>query len=418
MSTWIFQANPSIFDVDGYLQAMPGAITWLVKQNSKEMEVGDTVFIWRSQGTDTKEKRSGVIASAEIISPVTTMLDDLQAHPYWLDASQFDTAKPRVWLRLDRVANKKEELKREWLLEDECLREMLILKRPAGTNFKLTDKEGQRLRKMWSRVGQNWSRNESVAGLWAYVETYGKEVSRSPSSPVGTVSKVTGRAVSGVYNKVMNFRSIDPRDARQGMSGAGVTDRNVWNEFFDDANQSLDEEDVKVEFLRIWGTDSIDVIETTTEDAADAATFNAEVEKLLDKSLKEIRAAYSKQQATAQSNGSDKPKTRTGRTTVFQRNPLVVAMAKLRADNRCEAPECTYELFEDRNGFRYCEVHHVVPLFEGGLDKPENTICLCPTHHKEAHLGKRSDDLRKQFHEVRAESSGVDFSLPTVNVNA
>ena len=414
MNAWIFQGNPSIFDVDGYLQVMPGAITWRVKQNGKEMKVGDTVFIWRSQGADTKEKRSGVIASAEIVSPVSTMLDDPDSHPYWLDASEFDTAQPRVWLKLDRVANKKEELKRDWLIEDECLRGMLILKQPAGTNFRLTEKEGNRLRKMWSRVGQNWSRNESVAGLWAYVETYGKEVSRSPSSPVGTVSKVTGRAVSGVYNKVMNFRSIDPRDARQGMSGAGATDRAVWKEFFDDAKQSLYEEGIRVEFLRIWGTDSVDVIETTTEDAADAASFNCEVEKLLGRSLKEIQAAYGKQQAAAQSNGSDKPKMRTGKVTVVQRNPLVVAIARLRADNRCEAPHCSLELFEDRNGLRYCEVHHIVPLFEGGLDKPENTICLCPTHHKEAHLGKRSDDLRKQFQEVRAESSSVGSSLPII----
>jgi hypothetical protein len=29
-----------------------------------------------------------------------------------------------------------------------------------------------------------------------------------------------GRAVTGVYNKVMNFRSVDPRDNRAGMSRA------------------------------------------------------------------------------------------------------------------------------------------------------------------------------------------------------
>jgi hypothetical protein len=44
-----------------------------------------------------------------------------------------------------------------------------------------------------------------------------------------------GRAVSGVYNKVMNFRAIDPRDERSGMSGGGETDRRVWSEFYDEA---------------------------------------------------------------------------------------------------------------------------------------------------------------------------------------
>ena len=66
---------------------------------------------------------------------------------------------------------------------------------------------------------------ESIAGLWAYAETYGQPVSRLPGSPVARVALLVGRAVSGVYAKVMNFRSIDPRAAGEGMSGAGETDR-------------------------------------------------------------------------------------------------------------------------------------------------------------------------------------------------
>jgi len=402
MNTWIFQGNPSIFDLDGYLQSMPGVITWLVKQNTKEMKVGDTVFLWRSQGNGKGEKRNGVVASAEIVSPVSTMPEEPDSRPFWLDTSKLSTAQPRVWLKLNRVANKKEELKREWLAEDECLRNMLILRQPAGTNFKLTAKEGERLRKMWSRAGQPWSRNESLAGLWAYAETYGKEISGLPSSPVGAVSKLTGRAISGVYNKVMNFRSIDPRDTRKGMSGAGMTDRAVWQEFFHEAQQLLDDEAVRAEFDRVWRTESLDVAETATEDTAERETFSGEVEKLLDRSLEDLLAAYNKQQNTAKPDVSDKPRTRTGRTTLYERNTLVVAIARVRAVNQCEAPGCSYPLFEDQNGGPYCEVHHIIPLSEGGADTTENVICLCPTHHKEAHFGKRSGDLREQFHSVRA----------------
>jgi hypothetical protein len=61
-----------------------------------------------------------------------------------------------------------------------------------------------------------------VAGLWAYTQTYGQQVSRLPGSPVAEVALVVGRAISGVYNKVMNFRAIDPRDERAGMSGASL----------------------------------------------------------------------------------------------------------------------------------------------------------------------------------------------------
>ncbi|WP_175852466.1 EVE domain-containing protein [Burkholderia cepacia] len=410
MNTWIFQGNPSIFDLDGYLQTTPGVIAWLVTRNATEMNVGDTVYLWRSQGKEKTEKRSGVVASAEIISPVSTMLTEPESHSFWLEKTNLGTAQPRVWLKLNRVANKKEELKREWLAEDECLRNMLILRQPAGTNFKLTPKEGERLRKMWSRVGQHWSRNESLAGLWAYVETYGKEISSLPSSPVGTVSKLTGRAISGVYNKVMNFRSIDPRDARKGMSGAGVTDRAVWDEFFEETQMSLNDEAVKAEFSRIWGSEAPDVAETAVEDTAEAETFGGEVEKLLNRSLEELLAAYSRQQKTSKTGISSKPRTRTGRTTIFERNALVVAIARARATNECEAPGCSYTLFEDQNGNPYCEVHHIVPLSEGGVDTIENVVCLCPTHHKEAHFGKRSGDLRAQFHKIRIEQPENKFS--------
>jgi hypothetical protein len=36
---------------------------------------------------------------------------------------------------------------------------------------------------------------------------------------------------------------------------------------------------------------------------------------------------------------------------------------------------------------RGCEIHHIVPVREGGKDVFENCILLCPNHHKEADLG-------------------------------
>ena len=53
--------------------------------------------------------------------------------------------------------------------------------------------------------------------IWAlrvYHQTYKSPVSKKRSSPVGKTATLIGRPVTGVYNKVMNFRSIDPRDQR------------------------------------------------------------------------------------------------------------------------------------------------------------------------------------------------------------
>jgi hypothetical protein len=104
------------------------------------------------------------------------------------------------------------------------------LKMAAGTNYPIEQRQAERLSSLWSRTGRDWTRNESVAGLWAYARTYGQEVSRLAGAPVAKVALAMGRAVSGVDNKVMNFRAIDPRDDRAGMSGAGENDRRVWSD--------------------------------------------------------------------------------------------------------------------------------------------------------------------------------------------
>ena len=73
-----------------------------------------------------------------------------------------------------------------------------------------------------------------------------------PDSPVARVALLVGRAVSGVYAKVMNFRSIDPRAAGAGMSGVGETDRQVWSEFFDPESSTLHTDALAREFNRLW----------------------------------------------------------------------------------------------------------------------------------------------------------------------
>ena len=45
-----------------------------------------------------------------------------------------------------------------------------------------------------------------------------------------------GRAITGVYNKVMNFRAIDPTDPRAGLSAGGQVEHAVWDEFYDASN--------------------------------------------------------------------------------------------------------------------------------------------------------------------------------------
>lgn len=72
----------------------------------------------------------------------------------------------------------------------------------------------------------------------------------------------------------------------------------------------------------------------------------------------------------------------------FIRDPYVVQAALNRSGNRCEMPECRTTLFQRDDGRNYVEVHHVIPLSENGDDSLANVAVLCPSCHREHHIGK------------------------------
>jgi predicted HNH restriction endonuclease len=396
MRSWIFQANPKSFDVDRFLAEGFKAFTWLVTKHANQIRVGDRVYIWRASAGE--KDKAGVIAEATVISPVARIASDEHGAVFWTDADQPQREADRVWLRLVRRGSGRETLRRDWLLEDGDLKGMLILRQAAGTNFPLTDSEGKRLAKMWARVGQDWSRNESLAGLWAYTTTFDKEVSKKHGSPVEFVSRITGRSISGVYNKVMNFRSLDPRDSRTGMTGAGNTDRAVWAEYFDPKRRELRTDAINEEFQRIWGD-----ADTGANAKPDAGALNEsterEAERLAIKSLSELMEAYVGQRTTGR--WPSKPKVRSASAAVYERNPLVIAIAKVRSGGRCEVPECDHTAFLTRDGKAYVEVHHLTPLAEGGPDTIENVACVCPAHHRECHHGLNAAMLHDRLKRIR-----------------
>jgi hypothetical protein len=92
--------------------------------------------------------------------------------------------------------------------------------------------------------------------LWAYHKTYGGEISKRPGSPVALAALQIGRVVSGVYNKVMNFRHLDPRDERKGFSGGSDVDKGVWNEFFDPSSGQFKSRSLEDEYRRLWSGNS------------------------------------------------------------------------------------------------------------------------------------------------------------------
>jgi predicted HNH restriction endonuclease len=81
----------------------------------------------------------------------------------------------------------------------------------------------------------------------------------------------------------------------------------------------------------------------------------------------------------------------------FARNKGWVKQAKEKLGHSCLLYKCE-NTFNKPNGERYIEVHHIVPLCEGGEDGVWNLSVLCAHHHKMAHFA--DDDTRLKLKKI------------------
>lgn len=171
---------------------------------------------------------AGIVAECQALEKPRLQEDDLASLKFWKDQ---EAAKPevRVRLKLLRVATKRAVLKRDWLRDDSALQNLLILKRPTGTNFHVRVLEADRLKVLWSKIGQDWSHDEVVAALRLYAKLWNQPISKAIGSPVEMMAQQIGRVSTGVYNKLMNLRALDPRAIQKGLAGGSRVDRAVWD---------------------------------------------------------------------------------------------------------------------------------------------------------------------------------------------
>lgn len=386
MTAWIFQANPDQFDIDAYLNQSPAQLSWLARQHAGEMRQGDQVFVWRAIGSGPKQL-SGIVAEGYIEEESIIRFDDPESLPFWKVGGSAE--EPRVRLRITRI-ELKNRFERHWLDDDPIMKEASILKLRAGTNFRLKNDEAVRLNALWRRAKVPWSYADTVAGLWAYWKTLSINLSRKPDAPITIAALRTGRVVKGMYNRVLNFRSLDETDNRAGLSSASLMDKHVWGQFFDPISKSLRGPEIEREYRRLWPEGLMPVPEKPSVEKA--------AELLCDESLDTLLTRYLRKHA----GNEERPRTYLATTSVFDRDPEVVAIARVRADGRCELPGCSHALFLREDGLKFVEVHHIVPLSEGGRDHPDNVACLCPSHHREAHHGIAASDIRASLIEVRS----------------
>jgi hypothetical protein len=134
-ATWIFQANPTIYDIHTSLR-VEAEEYWNCNQHYKKIRAGDRVLIWIAG------KRSGVYALGTVMSDPVVRPDSAKGQAYWTDPENGRSARPRVRVKYDRVFLSR-PLYRDFLQCDPELWDLTILARPQGTNFAVDEREWQ-----------------------------------------------------------------------------------------------------------------------------------------------------------------------------------------------------------------------------------------------------------------------------------
>ena len=75
---------------------------------------------------------------------------------------------------------------------------------------------------------------------------------------------------------------------------------------------------------------------------------------------------------------------------VHNRNEYVKVFVLRRAKGYCEKCGKFAPFLKDDEATPFLEVHHIMPLSEGGKDIVKNAIALCPNCHRHAHYGKKT----------------------------
>ena len=142
MACWIFQANPNEYRVLDALAA--GVIrSWHVKQHATAIRSGDTVFIWKAGQDAGVYALAAVTGEPRLMRPTDEEIA-LYAPEFRELLRQEDQL--RAPLRVDLVLSA--PISRTELRGHPVMRELSILRMPRGTNFAVTDVQGEALREI------------------------------------------------------------------------------------------------------------------------------------------------------------------------------------------------------------------------------------------------------------------------------
>ena len=114
------------------------------------------------------------------------------------------------------------------------------------------------------------------------------------------------------------------------------------------------------------------------------------IERQFAKSVRALGNLSDEVLAAAVAAGSRRPSRFRVVSSEFRRNPHVVVAVLRRAGGVCEQCRQPAPFARVSDGTPFLEVHHDVPLADGGDDTVANARALCPNCHRDAHHGPAS----------------------------
>lgn len=137
MAYWLFQGNPKYYKVIEAIRDFE-QMPWLVTRYAKQIAVGDRILIW------VAGKDAGIYAIAEVVESAK-ILSEVPDIAYWLEKSRL--GKPQARIRFTSKLIEKPILKAS-LKEDPLLQNLLILRAPNSTNYKISSEEWERIHQL------------------------------------------------------------------------------------------------------------------------------------------------------------------------------------------------------------------------------------------------------------------------------
>jgi 5-methylcytosine-specific restriction protein B len=140
--TWIFQANPELYDIDSAIRQLP-EMAWSVSKHQELIAPNDAVFVWKSG------PEAGILAEATVLTVPAEVEPEQREIQFAIQPEKFASKQVCVRIRIDEVFSP--PLLRSELKADPRLADLSILKFSQGTNFAVTPGEAAVIRDLLAK---------------------------------------------------------------------------------------------------------------------------------------------------------------------------------------------------------------------------------------------------------------------------